>query len=373
MSLPQPDKVVFYHPLDDDGGWSGTPNTVAGKVDDAQGAGADLTGVGSYPTAAAAQRAAFAGWFVKPAEAASMSVAGYACGGYKSPTRFSTVDKLSFSDDGVTAVTSTLTGSRLAATGFASTVSGYVCGGRYNGGWLSAIDKLLFSDDSIAANTSTISASRYVFIAGFGSSATGYACGGYHPGNAVFYDRIDKLSFSDESTAINTSSLTATRSHGAAGFSSTTSGYACGGSDGVGAPLWIVEKLSFSGETIAVIVSVLSVARDGGGGGVESTTAGYACGGRNGWAGSPYYTVVDKLDFSDDSVAAVASTLTIARVVTEGFGSMASGYICGGGIPYLITIDKLNFSDDSVALNSSSLTATRSGIAAFENAPVNNF
>lgn len=289
---------------------------------------------------------------------------GYVGGGSLiSASQLSTVDKINFSEDTVTAITSTLTGTRVKGAGFASTTAGYFAGGANGVTNLSTVNKLTFSSDAIAAGVSSLTTTRGNPIGGFESSSTGYACGG---SATTDISTINKLTFSNDNVTANTSNLTATKSNGVAGFSSTTLGYACGGSNGGAAALAVIDALTFSSESVATHASSLSASRINSGG-FESTIAGYACGGVN--AGTTRVSTINKLLFMTGAVSTLSSGITGTRGGAVGCANRKNGYMAGGrdNTVNLTTIDKVFFSNDSVSASSYGLSFSISGaVGAFE-------
>lgn len=253
-------------------------------------------------------------------------LAGYACGGTTGgggPTHFSTIDKLLFSDDSVAVIVSGLTGTRTAgAGGFESITAGYACGGLVQNSptiSLTTIDKLLFSDDSVTTITSGLTSTRQAGLTGFDSATAGYACGGAPTTANLGVDIIDKLIFSTDNVAAITSTLTGTQCKGTSGFASHLAGYACGGRVNPSAiKVSTIDKLSFSNDSVAVNTSNLTgTRRSGFPDGFESGAAGYSCGGLE----DVTVNTIDKLTFSNDNVAANVSNLTGIRLQGTCFGS----------------------------------------------------
>lgn len=376
MALLQPTTAIYHHPLDSAATnetvqgitWTQTGGGFgAAKVGDglrpATGAG-DMTGAGaSYDTTVGSTRLAFTSWLKHPSTEAG--VAGYAGGGVEA-SNVTTIDKLAFATDAVAAIVSGLTiARREIIAGVASDLAGYACGGTTGGGSparFSTIDKLLFSDDSVAAITSGLSGTRNSGAAGFDSATAGYACGGLIQNTpTISLTTIDKIAFSDDSRTTIVSGLTGVRHDGVAGFENATAGYACGGRAIFDNGFSTIDKLTFSTDAVAVNSSSLTGTRTAGVGDFASVAAGYACGGTPDGGTTPL-SIIDKLIFSTDAVAVISSSLTLARRsgFLGGFESGAAGYACGGGFtPVQSVIDKLSFSDDSVAANTSSLTAAR--------------
>ena len=68
--------------------------------------------------------------------------------------------------------------------------------------------------------------------------------------------------------------------------------------------------------------------------------------------GSPVVSTIDRLDFSNDTVAAPGNHLTEARQGLAAVSNSNYGYFGGGYFPgpnYCSTIDRLDFSNETVA------------------------
>lgn len=204
----------------------------------------------------------------------SDTAAGYACGGVSgSPTIdniLTTIDKLTFSTESVALNSAGLSDVRRQGVGlgFESATAGYISGGGTAGGAvIGTIEKLTFSTDSVANIAGQLSIARRLGVAAFAASDKGYTCGGFIQGSVGDPTaRIDKLTFSTDSVVANSSSLSGTRAFGVAGFESGVGGYACGGDEAIisGVPLTTIDKLVFSTDAVAVNSSGLTGTRSGG-------------------------------------------------------------------------------------------------------------
>ena len=98
---------------------------------------------------------------------ANSGTAGYMGGGYDT-SNIDSIEKLTFSTDGIATLTATLSVGVYAPAGFANSgVSGYYAGG--SGSVLATVDELAFSDDSrTTLSTGLATATRY--CAGFANS-----------------------------------------------------------------------------------------------------------------------------------------------------------------------------------------------------------
>jgi len=147
-----------------------------------------------------------------PAEAES-SVNGYAAGGWTTGN-ITTIRRLAFAADTVVNITSGLSSVRAAGSGGSSLASGYFMGGTTTGSYVNGvttIDRLLFSSEARTALSSGLSAGKVVGTVPY-SSTYGYFCGGVDTaGNSL--SAVDKLNFSAETTASATSTLSLARAY----------------------------------------------------------------------------------------------------------------------------------------------------------------
>ena len=131
------------------------------------------------------------------------------------------------------------------------------------------------------------------------------------------------------------------------------SGYSSGGYRPTASD--VIEKFPFASDGPSTDVGNLTLAR-GGAAGQSSTVSGYTSGG-----GYPYVNPIDKFPFASDSNATDVGDLTIARGAPAGQSSTVSGYSSGGrpSHPSGVTnrIDKFPFASDTNATDVGNLTA----------------
>jgi hypothetical protein len=158
----------------------------------------------------------------------------------------------------------------------------------------------------------------------------GYASGGSTPSSTYGDTQIQKYSFAADSWSTITATL-ATDTNGAAGFSNSgTAGYTAGGNylDGGFHYLTTVAKLDFSADTLTALASGFSSARSYAAGFSDNAVAGYAGGG---YLAPGYTTGVDKWAFSDDSRSTLGTGLNTGTTYLAGFAnSGVAGYLFGG-------------------------------------------
>ena len=213
------------------------------------------------------------------------------------------------------------------------------------------IDKFPFASSSVITyNVGDLTISKDG-AAGQSSTVSGYTSGGYSI-PAGYLNIIDKFPFAADANATDVGDLTVARIQ-VAGQSSTVSGY----SSGAG-----IDKFPFAADANSTSVGNLAGSRSGTTG-QSSTISGYNTGG---YVGPITQNVIDKFPFSSDANATDVGDLTVARRYPAGQSSQEYGYSSGGWIPPSVeyfTIDKFPFASDANATFVGSLTYSRFGAA----------
>lgn len=193
----------------------------------------------------------------------SSSASGYTSGG-DTPTMSNVIDKFSFTSDGNATDVGDLTVARTGVAGQSSSSNGYTSGGRVPP-YQNVIDKFPFSSDANATDVGDLTVARN-YSAGQNSDSNGYTSAGlsnYSPPPIVFENTIDKFPFSSDANATDVGDLTAVR-NGAAGQSSTASGYTSGGltDNNFSTRTNIIDKFPFASDANATDVGDITVARN---------------------------------------------------------------------------------------------------------------
>jgi hypothetical protein len=261
---------------------------------------------------------------------------GYFAGGYNGSTYYSFIDKLLFSNDSRTTLSTILSQSVEWQSACNSILAGYFAGGT-NGNYQSFMDKLLFSNEYRTTLATTLS--QIVW----GQSACNSTLAGYFAGGQAssYQSFIDKLLLSNEShSALSTILSQSVVCQSAC--NSTLAGYFAGGYNAYYQSF--IDKLLFSSEYRTTLSTTLSQS-------VEwqpacnSTLSGYFAGGYNG----SYQSFIDKLLFSNESRSTLTATLSKIIGYQSACNSTLTGYFAGGGNSngYQSFIDKLLFSNES--------------------------
>ena len=228
-------------------------------------------------------------------------------------------------------------------------ISGYSTGGNHQTlGAINNINKYSFTTDQNATDVGDRTETKYG-VMGSSSSTHGYAAGGTNPGGTV--DTIDKFPFSSDTNAADVGELAFPQYYGT-GHTSPTHGYAVGHST-------TMSKYPFSSDSSALDIGELTSTVNNRAG-VSSDTNGYSAG----------VSVIDKFPFSSDTNSTNIGNLaapTTRVQATAGQNSDTHGYASGGVTPpnvYNNYISKFPFaSDTNGQSNVAGLTEGRSAAA----------
>ena len=288
-----------------------------------------------------------------PPTQAQGTVSGYTSGGWF--PNINEIEKFPFAADANATDVGDLTASKYGMAGTSSSVSGYTSGGS---GDIDVIEKFPFAVDANGTDVGDLTVARN-YPSGQSSSTSGYNASGYAPQlgpTAQFNTTIDKFSFSADGNATDVGDLTEGK-YGAAGQSSTESGYVSGSS----AKSNVIEKFPFATDANATDVGDLTVARSWASG-QNSAESGYVSGGTD--PANAKSNVIEKFPFATDANATDVGDLTQGRDVLVGQSSDVSGYSSGGRTPpFLNTIDKFPFAADANATDVGDLTQAKSNMA----------
>lgn len=234
----------------------------------------------------------------------------------------------------------------LASSGavLATATTGYLLGGGSTG----RIQKLSFSTETTSTSSSTLGRQTDA-PACFGNTATAvYVISGI--GNPASLLDSRKISLPTESVSV-LSAPNPSR-YGPVGFKNDgVAGYAAGGDQALYYSFTAaVDKYNFSNDSRSNLSTGLSGGRFLSGAFDDSGTAGYVAGGDN----FSLLTVVDKFAFPGDGRTTLGTGLSIARYSFDGFQNTGvAGYAVGGtrnvdpGIGDQIRIDKFAFPSDT--------------------------
>jgi hypothetical protein len=286
----------------------------------------------------------------------------YFGGGFSTPNRYSTIDRLDFANDNRnTSPKGTLSIAReyLAATGNRN--YGYFGSGS-NPSQTSIIDRLDYSNDtSVAGPRGPLSIAR-TYNAAAGNSDYGWWVGGLAGGS--FVPTIDRVDFSnDTATASSRGGLNGTGRGSIAGAGNQNYGWFAGGSS-PGTTYSLVSRIDYSNDTPTTSargnLATLSYAL----GSTGNSSYGWWGGGLN---PGGRLSITQRIDYSNDTPQTTTrGNLSFPRSNVNATGNKNYGYWGQGNNPGITTfVDRLDFSNDTVTAPArGQLSAARYGVGA---------
>jgi hypothetical protein len=293
----------------------------------------------------------------------------------------STVDRIDFSNDSVTATPrGALSLARVYPAATGNSNYGWFCSGGDLSVYYSLVDRVDFSNDSATASVrGPLTSTRYG-LAATANSNYGWFGGGRNAALLVPIAAVERIDFSNDSTTaslrgpLSSSDPLGPQIYGSAATANSNYGWFGGGY----APfppvgdleISTVYRIDFSNDlSPASVRGPLSSARGYAGATGNSNYGWFGGGGGLTPAPSTVVSRVDRIDFSNDSsTASVRGPLTLSRNVPTATGNSNYGWFGGGllglGPPIALTsrVDRIDFSNDSVtALTRGSLTSENVG------------
>jgi hypothetical protein len=293
------------------------------------------------------------------------------------------IDRIDFSNDSATALVRVPLSSPNGKASSAATGNsnyGWFGGGRTNTNpSLSSVERIDFSNDTVLASVRNPLSVVRDYLSATGNSNYGWFGGGRtFPG--IFHSVVDRIDFSNDTSTVSVRGLLTSTRYGAGATGNSNSGWFGGGNDGA-AYLAAVNRIDFSNDSVqASSRGSLSSART-----LLSATSGVLNirrqkAGNYGWFGGgtnpsapTVKSIVDRIDFSNDSVSASPrGLLSSIRYIHAATGNSNFGWF-GGGSPgpaatKVATVDRIDFSNDSsTASPRGPLSSARSGLSATGN------
>jgi hypothetical protein len=251
------------------------------------------------------------------------STKGYFGGGWSSGTTyFSASDKITFSNDTTSALTTAGVGNqRQGLVGVSNrSTKGYYAGGILNGTWGGAVDTVTFATDIGAYNPSGLTQARFDCAGVTDGSTKGYIVGGY-TSYTVTVVTTDKITYSSDTTGAQTTANLPAARGGCGGVSEgQTKGYVLGGDTGSGTNSTAAYKITFSTDACAAVTTAnLSAGRRVGGALSQGSSKGYYAGGYT----TANTAQADILTYSSDTTAAqTTANLSVARANPAGLSDV---------------------------------------------------
>jgi hypothetical protein len=228
---------------------------------------------------------------------------------------------------------------------------GYLFGGRdVNGALLNTIVYFDFVTYASSTLTSMLQVGKCVMY-GCNSSTKGYVAGGYFTNHLK---STDGLRFDTETSYRISSNFTAGKSDNCSN-ASATKGYWFGGYIDAGISLQI-DRLTFSTEVFAVLAAVIKATSRQYSSNVASNLNSYVCGGNT--TGQS----IEKFTFPTEANNTSASTLTYGTYFAASLENLGVGYILGGtsnGTTGQSNVNKLQFVNDAVVAVAAALSSIK--------------
>ena len=276
--------------------------------------------------------------------------AGFTAGGLASGNaRLNFIQKVTFSNDSISILGATLSNTPYAhATHSNSGTAGYVCGG-YVSAHSSRIDKLSYVSESVSTLANGLTATTYE-SAGFSNPNTyGYVVGGQNASFNKHGNRIERTTYSNDTTSGITMSIGSFNQEISATANGATAGYIFGGYENPSGSNSIFKFNMSNNTTVNANVNLTnSVGSSAACANVG--TAAYVSGGK---AYDSQYSTIDKLTFSNDTKSTITAKLSGNRARHSGFAnSGTAGYFAGdqyGGGSVSTSVNKLVFSNETLS------------------------
>lgn len=227
--------------------------------------------------------------------------------------------------------------------------SGYLAG---QASRLTSIDYIRFVSGTVGVLSEVTSLARYGG-AGMSSPTAGYFAGGT-PSNAVWTDTVDSVSFATETTSYKGHQLSVAKAN-TASAGSAYRGYTFGG-DGYSSYLSNIDSYIYSVDTGVPIVTAFEAADSYGGGSINSNIQGYIPGGRS--SGGALDKIYGFKFATNTYLGATGLVLTAPTTLTGGLNSFKGGYIISGTANNSM-IQAIDFGNNSVSITSMNLTVPR--------------
>ena len=282
----------------------------------------------------------------------------------------STVSRIDYSNDSATASPKgPLSQGRNEHGATGNSSFGYFGGGANPSPKLSTVDRIDYSNDTATAPAKGPLDRSVDRVAATGNSSSGYWSGGRSPGDSSAISRVDYSS--DTSTASPKGNLSATQSWHAStsprinGFPTfvqatvtepwtvpvgNDAGYFTAG--GAPSPYYsVVDRIDFNNDTAVAATKSPTLVATRGAASVNSITFGYSVAGAT-QEGSFKTSTVSRLSFAGDTVTqvSVANYPVEAGGITGATGNTDFGYISGGYTPaYVSSVYRMDYSSDSIA------------------------
>jgi hypothetical protein len=295
---------------------------------------------------------------------------------------YSRIDRIDFSNDSSTAsIRNPLTGGKYLSAATGNSNYGWF-GAQFDiptPGRVSTVDRIDFSNDNASTSIRGPLSTARNNAAATGNSNYGWFGGGY-PGTGAGVSRVDRINFSnDNATASIRGPLSAIK-YNTDATGNSNYGWWGGGTTQPSPSLPPVyysstERIDFSNDNVTALPRAVLNAPGGISvmGATGNSNYGWFGGGFTNTPTPAVLSIVDRIDFSNDSVTPLSrGLLSVARNAGAATGNSNYGWFGGGSAPGArSTVDRVNFSNDSVSASPRGpLSLARSSLAATSNTPI---
>jgi hypothetical protein len=275
-------------------------------------------------------------------------------GNTSTPTNLSSVERIDFANDTLTASSRGPTSTAYSSgAGVSNTAYGWITGqtpGTPLPNSQTLIDRIDFSNDVTGLSGTrsylTVGRSQHQGVGTLNYGWWGQAITYFAPGSAPFASYIERLDYANDlSICVIKGTTTQTRvGYGATG-NSAFAWWAGGGNGGIGT---YIDRTDFANDLNQLSIrGQFSISK------YWFSSTGNASYGWYGGGNGPYSSV-DRIDYSNDLVASVVrGPLSLARYALHGIGNSGFGWQAGGAAPpsYYTTVDRIDYSNDTATAN----------------------
>jgi hypothetical protein len=291
---------------------------------------------------------------------------------------YTTVDRIDFSNDSTTVVRGSVVGPSVGK--FNMSATGNSDYGWFGGGYtnlpsvrVSSVDRIDFSNDGVTASVRGPLLTAIEISAATGNSNYGWFGGGTSPATTV--SRVDRINFSNDLATVSSRGPLFTARLRLAATGNSNYGWFAGGyinPNTAGNRFSAVDRIDFSNDSVqASPRGVLTLQRYALAATGNSNYGWFA----GGVSPSTSVSTVDRIDFSSDSTTASPRgplNSPAGRYQLAATGNSNYGWFGGGAVPtspvLVQTVDRIDFSNDNaIASTRALLSVSRNSLAATSN------
>ena len=303
------------------------------------------------------------GWTLTPPPPSQATAGWWAGGNYANTTEYTTVNRITFATDTVTAsVRGSLNTARYGLAGTGTFTYGWFAGGRTpaNGpsGLKSTIDRITYANDTGTASLRGPFGGGYGGIAQVGAVTDGTNYGWWGGGYTGGQTRslVARLTFATDTDGTSFRGTLALRVQGAAGACNTTDGWFGGGYNASLSTFYsTIQRINYATDTAtAVTKGPLTSLKYNPAGNSDNSTYGWFSGGApNATPGGLFSgdSTIQRITYANDTVTAtVRGTLTgPCPGLANGAGNNTDGWMAGGGYSGDSAVQRITYATDTAS------------------------